>query len=289
MAWDRIVRSIFDRPRHRPRDLQHARARARQGHRALRALRRRHGAGHQEGRRGRHRGQEDALEDPRRHRGHPSAARRGHRGLRGHREDDPLLHREGHLPALVREAPHGHRRSHLHHRGGEARRARLRRAGRRPRGLPDPGVDGRGHRGEHPHPRARRAHDLRHRRRHHGDLRHLPRRHGRHQRHPRRRRRVRRGDHQARAQRPQPHHRGVDRREREDHHRQRLAGQEDREDGDQGHRRHHGPAAQARDGFRGGPRGAAGAHQHGASRRSRRPSARPRPSWPRTSSSAASS
>ncbi len=126
------VRSLFDRPRHRPRHVQHPRARARQGHRALRALGRRHGAGHEEGRRGRDRGQEDALEDPRRHRGHPAAARRRHRGLRGHREDDPLLHREGHRPALVREAPHGHRRAHLHHRGGEARRARLRRAGRAP-------------------------------------------------------------------------------------------------------------------------------------------------------------
>ena len=89
-TWDLVrclCRFSSQRPRHRPRDGQHLRLRARQGHRRQRAVDRRHQQGQRPGRGGRPRGQGDAGPHARQHRRHPADEGRRHRRLRGHRED----------------------------------------------------------------------------------------------------------------------------------------------------------------------------------------------------------
>ena len=83
---------------------------------------------------------------PGQHRRHPAAEGRRHRRLRDHRGDAALLHPEDPQPQDAGAAAHHHLRAVRHHRGGEARRARVGGVGGRARGLPGRGADGRGHR-----------------------------------------------------------------------------------------------------------------------------------------------
>ncbi len=102
-----------DRPRHR----QHPDLRARQGHRARRAL----GGGHRAGGRpqrqaddpcGRPRGQADARQGARQHRGDPPDEGRRDRRLRRHRADAEAVHQDGSPQhAAGAESAHHHLRA----------------------------------------------------------------------------------------------------------------------------------------------------------------------------------
>ena len=125
----------------------------------------------------RRRGEGDARPHARQHRRHPAAEGRRHRRLRDHRGDAALLHPEDPQPQDAGAAAHHHLRAVRHHRGREARGARVGGVGGRARGLPDRRADGGGDRRRPADHRADRQHDRRHRRRHHRGRGHLARRH----------------------------------------------------------------------------------------------------------------
>ena len=129
-------RLVQRRHGHRPRHLQHPGLRARRGHRPERAVGGRRPQGDQPGHQQRHRrrlGREGhARQDARVHLRRPAAQGRRHQRLRDHRGDAQLLHPQGQRPEPHLRAPRGHRHPLRHHRGREARRARLRGAGRVP-------------------------------------------------------------------------------------------------------------------------------------------------------------
>ena len=117
-AHVRILSSLLlDGPGDRPRHRQHADLRARQGHRARRALGRRHPPRRRPQRQedhpgGRHRSQGDARQGARQHRGDPADEGRRHRRLHRHRADAQAVHQDG--PSAVRpeaEPAHHHLRA----------------------------------------------------------------------------------------------------------------------------------------------------------------------------------
>ncbi len=208
------ARLFLQRSVDRPGYGQHAHLRARQGHRAQRALRGR-GAGRahprrQDHRRRRHGGQEHAGPHARAHHRRASDEGRRHRRLHLHREDAAVLHQQGarqpHAQALTAGAgvravrldagraprdPRVRRRRRCAQRR-DRQRADGRRGRRRPAGARGARLDGAGHRRRHLRSRGAVAerHRLRQLRAH-------------------RRRSLRRSDHELRApQLRHPHRRG---------------------------------------------------------------------------------
>jgi len=142
-------REIFERPRRRSRNGQHARLRQGERHRPSRALRRRSSPrrpGHQEGACRRRRGQAHARQDAGQHRGHTAHEGRRDRRFRHHRSHAPPFHPERAQPPDPHPSPH-HR---IHPLGGYPGRAQGRQGdggvGGGPRGLPHRGAHGRRHR-----------------------------------------------------------------------------------------------------------------------------------------------
>ena len=217
----RILSSLLlDGPRHRSRHCQHADLRAWQGHRARRALGRRHPPRRRPQRQeddpgGRHRSQGDARQGAGQHRGHPADEGRRHRRLHRHRADAQAVHQDGPsaLGASAEPADH-HLRALRLDPGRAPRDPRVGARRRRLAGLPDRGADGGGDRRRPAGLGGERLDGGRHRRRHHRGRRDLARRHGLQGLGAGRRRQVRRSDHQLHP--PQLRHadRRADRRSR---------------------------------------------------------------------------
>ena len=173
------------------------------------------------GRRGRHRGQADARPHPRPHHHDPADEGRRHRRLHLHRGDAQALHPQGAQVALPAAEPAGAGVRALRLDPGRAPRDQgIGRGGRRARGVPDRGTDGRGDRRRHAGDRGARLDGGRHRRRHHRGRGDRAQRHrlfavGAHRRRP-----LRRGDHRLRP--PQPRHADRRRHRRADQARDRL-------------------------------------------------------------------
>ena len=136
---------------------------------------------------------------------HPPDEGRRHRRLHLHRGNAQALHPQGAQVALPAPEPARAGLRALRLDPGRAPRDQgIGRRGRRPRGVPDRGTDGRRDRRRHAGDRGARLDGRRHRRRHHRGRGDRAQRHrllavGAHRRRP-----LRRGDHQLRA--PQPRH-----------------------------------------------------------------------------------